>query len=78
MVQLGALNSQDAAEHVWTHESTANPALFAGKTHIVQTADVNGHTYYRLRVQGFESRAAASKFCGELLAAGSACTLASF
>jgi len=78
MVQLGALNSQDAAEHVWTHESTANPALFAGKTHIVQTADVNGHTYYRLRVEGFESRAAASRFCGELLAAGSACTLASF
>jgi Flp pilus assembly protein TadD len=78
MVQLGALNSQDAAEHVWTHESAANPALFAGKTHIIETADVNGHTYYRLRVQGFESRAAASRFCGELLAAGSACTLASF
>jgi hypothetical protein len=39
---------------------------------------VNGHTYYRLRVQGFDSRAAASKFCGEVLAAGSACTLASF
>ncbi len=78
MVQLGALNSADEAEHVWAHDSAANPALFAGKTHIVQTADVKGHTYYRLRVEGFDSKAAASKFCGELLAAGAACTLASF
>jgi Flp pilus assembly protein TadD len=78
MVQLGALNTQDEAEHVWSRESGANPALFAGKTHIVQTADVKGHTYYRLRVEGFESRSEAAKFCGEVLAAGSACTLASF
>jgi hypothetical protein len=56
----------------------ASPSLFAGKSPEIKTATINGKTFYRLRVGGFASNAAAGKFCGEVSAAGSACTLADF
>jgi Flp pilus assembly protein TadD len=77
-VQLGALASQDDAQHQWDHISGAMPALFGDKQPDIQTATVNGHTYYRLRTGSFESKAEAAKFCGEVSAAGNACTLANF
>lgn len=77
-VQLGALNSADAAERDWQAITAAAPALFNGKSPDIEPADVNGHAFYRLRVDGFASGAAASKFCAEVLAAGSPCTPANF
>lgn len=77
-VQLGALPSQDAAQHQWDKISGANPALFSGKSPDIKTASVNGKTYYRLRVGSFDSKAGAAKFCGEVSAAGNVCTLANF
>jgi cell division protein FtsN len=78
MVQLGALNSQPAAQQQWDRISGAMPALFGGKQPDIVAATVNGHVYYRLRTGSFDSKADAAKFCGEVSAAGNACTLANF
>jgi hypothetical protein len=77
-VQLAALNSNDDAQHAWTKLSTDYPSLFSDKTPDIQQAVVRGHTYFRLRIAGFDSRADAAKFCGEVLAAGKTCTVANF
>ncbi len=77
-VQLGALNSSDAAQRAWKTITGATPALFTGKSPDIQSATVNGKTFYRLRVGGFASKADAAKFCGEVSAAGNACTVANF
>jgi Flp pilus assembly protein TadD len=78
MVQLASLNSEDAAQAEWSKLSAANPSLFGSRQPDIQTAVVNGKTYYRLRTGGFASKADAAKFCGEVSAAGSTCTLANF
>jgi Flp pilus assembly protein TadD len=78
MVQLGALNSQPAAQQQWDRISGAMPALFGSKQPDIVAATVNGHVYYRLRTGSFDSKADAAKFCGEVSAAGNACTLANF
>jgi cell division septation protein DedD len=77
-VQLGALNTSDDAERAWKSISGATPALFNGKSPDIESATVNGRTFYRLRVGGFASKADAAKFCGEVSAAGNACTVANF
>ncbi len=77
-MQLGALNSQSAAEHQWDKVSASEPALFSGKSPEISMATVHGKTYYRLRVAGFAGKVDAAKFCAELSAAGSTCTVANF
>ncbi len=77
-VQLGALNSQPDAQHQWDRISGAMPALFGDKQPDIEPATVNGHVYYRLRTGNFDTKADAAKFCGEVSAAGDACTLANF
>jgi len=77
-VQLGALNSQSAAEHEWNKVSASEPALFSGKSPEISMATVHGKTYYRLRVAGFAGKVDAAKFCAELSTAGSTCTVANF
>lgn len=77
-VQLGALNSQSAAEHEWNKISASEPALFSGKSPEISMATVHGKTYYRLRVAGFAGKVDAAKFCAELSTAGSTCTVANF
>lgn len=77
-VQLGALNSAPDATSAWNRISGKMPSLFAGKDPRIETASVNGKTYYRLRTGGFASRGDAAKFCGEVSSAGSACTIADF
>jgi len=77
-VQLGALNSSDAAQHDWDSLNAASPALFSGKSPLIQSATVDGKLYYRLRVTGFSSHADAAHFCSQVTAAGHACTVANF
>lgn len=77
-VQLGALNTPDDAERAWREISGASPALFTGKEPQIQPVTVSGKTYYRLRIGGFPSNAEAARFCGEVSAAGNACTPADF
>jgi cell division septation protein DedD len=77
-VQLGALNSPADAERAWRNISDTVPALFTGKEPNIQPVTINGKTLYRLRVGGFDKKADAAKFCGEVSAAGNACTVANF
>jgi Flp pilus assembly protein TadD len=77
-VQLGALNSQDAAQSQWNKIYAAAPVLFHGKSPDIQQAMVKGQTYYRLRVDGFANNLDAARFCGEVSSAGYSCTVADF
>jgi len=77
-VQLGALNTQTAAQSQWDKIYAAAPALFRGKAPNIQQAEVNGQTYYRLRVAGFSNQVEAARFCGEVSSTGYACTVADF
>jgi len=77
-VQLGALSSQDGAQSAWDSLSGDLPALFGDKQPDIVSATVNGRVYYRLRTGSFDSKSEAAKFCGEVAAAGHACTLANF
>jgi Flp pilus assembly protein TadD len=77
-VQLAALNSPIAAERAWRHLQDRAPALFKGRVPAIEPAQVHDRTFYRLRVGGFADKAAAARFCGEVLAAGSPCTPADF
>ena len=77
-VQLGALNSSPAASDQWNKITASAPSLFQGKSPDIREAVVKGRTYYRLRVDGFSSNVDAARFCGEVSAAGYACTVANF
>jgi hypothetical protein len=77
-VQLAALDSRDAAMKEWDHLSHRMPALFDGRRPIFAQAQVNGHTWWRVRTAGFSSIAEASKFCEDVRAHGSACNVASY
>jgi Flp pilus assembly protein TadD len=77
-VQLASLNSPADAAREWSQLAGTLPALFGDRQPTIETATVNGHTYYRLRTGAFPSKAAAARFCGEVAAAGAPCTLANF
>ena len=77
-VQLGALNSPDAAERAWRSITASAPALFAGHEPEIEPVSVNGKNFYRLRTSGFATKADAARFCAEVSAAGNACTVANF
>jgi len=77
-VQLGAYGSESEASHAWDRISGDASSLLTGKSPTYETATVHGKTYVRLRVGGFTGKLDAAKFCAELSAAGSACTLANF
>jgi cell division protein FtsN len=77
-VQLGALNSQNAAQSQWNKIYAAAPVLFHGKSPDIQQAMVKGQTYYRLRVGGFANHLDAARFCGEVSSVGYSCTVADF
>jgi Flp pilus assembly protein TadD/cell division protein FtsN len=77
-VQLGALNSAPAAADAWNKITGRMPALFAGRNPDIESASVNGRTFYRLRTGTFPSRSAAEKFCSTVTSAGHACTIADF
>jgi Flp pilus assembly protein TadD len=77
-VQLGALDSAPDATNAWNHIAAKMPSLFAGMDPQIESASVKGKTYYRLRTGSFSNRGDAEKFCGQVSAAGNACTVADF
>jgi Flp pilus assembly protein TadD len=77
-VQLGALNSAPAATDAWNKIAGRMPALFAGRNPDIESATVNGRTFFRLRTGSFSSRGDAEKFCSTVTSAGHACTIADF
>nr|WP_254447554.1 SPOR domain-containing protein [Sphingomonas sp. ID1715] len=70
-VQLGAFPSQDSARKTWESMSKRFGYL-AEKGQSIVKADVNGRTFYRLRV-GTASPAEAKDICARLRVAGENC-----
>lgn len=73
LVQIGAFDSNAIAQSEFTRVSGRFGALFSGKAPVVQEHRVNGRTFYRLRVAGFDSREDARRFCAALIEAGTDC-----
>lgn len=77
LVQIGAFDSNALADGEWNRISGKFGALFAGKGQVIQKAESNGRTFWRLRVAGFDSRDDARRFCAALVAEGTDCIPAS-
>lgn len=73
LVQIGAFDSNALAEGEWNRISGKFGALFSGKGQVIQKAESNGRTFWRLRVAGFDSRDDARRFCAALVAEGTDC-----
>ena len=69
LVQLGAFDSRDEADAVWSSLSASYYDYFALHPKVVEEATANGKTFYRLRAFGFDDLAAAQNFCAMLVAA---------
>lgn len=78
MVQLGALDSAAEAHRQWDTLQHQAPELFGTRAPLIETVTREGRTYYRLRLRGFESVAAARAFCIKAHARSIACTPAQF
>ena len=72
-IQLGALVSMAKADEAWQILLARVPDLLAGRTPVVMPGTVNGRTFYRLRLGGFSSGAAAAAFCDRLKTRHVAC-----
>ncbi|MDR3530981.1 MAG: SPOR domain-containing protein [Rhodopila sp.] len=72
-VQMGALDSAQAARAEWRRIRARWPDLLADRTPTVQEADVHDRTFWRLRTGLFASAGDANDFCARLHAAGSGC-----
>lgn len=77
-VQLAALGSKEAAQRAWDHLIRKMPGVLAGRHPLFVEATVNGHTYWRVRLAGFRTRADAAQFCQDVRAHGGACDVAAF
>lgn len=73
LVQIAATGSEASAITEWNRYSKASGELFAGAERVVQQADVNGKTVYRLRVGSFASKDDAAAFCSAFKAKGGNC-----
>jgi cell division protein FtsN len=72
VVQLGAFDSAALAKSQWMKISQSRGALKDYGT-VHSTVQVNGRTFYRLAVRGFENRGAAWATCGMLRTSGQDC-----
>src|SRR3546814_14319372 len=64
--------SAQCVNQAWKHVSAQFPHI-RGYTTFGNTAKINGRTFYRLALAGFDSRQDAQKTCSALRAKGSAC-----
>ena len=72
-VQIGAFDSDAVAASEWGRVAGKHGNLFSGKGQVIQKHEVNGRTFWRLRVAGFGSRDEARQFCQALIAKGTDC-----
>lgn len=73
LVQLGALDSVEAAEREWDRLNARFGDFMVGKKRVIQKATKGGRTFYRLRAQGFDGLSDARRFCTQLVAQNALC-----
>ncbi|MEM0930131.1 MAG: SPOR domain-containing protein [Pseudomonadota bacterium] len=73
VVQVGAFDSNAAALDYFEGLSGRLGSLVASKQPDVQRAEVNGRTFYRLRIGPFTSKDAATQYCSTLKARSQDC-----
>lgn len=77
-VQLGALESEQAAVAEWQRLTHRMPDLLGSRRPAVLRAEREGKTLWRLRTGGFSDVAAATAFCAQVRSKGTVCAVASF
>ena len=73
LVQLGAYESAEVARAQWDKIGGQFSEYFTGKSRVVQRAQSNGKTFYRLRAMGFDDLSDARRFCSALMAQQADC-----
>lgn len=73
IVQIGAPSSEAAANAEWDKRARTAPELFSAAERLIQRADVNGKTVYRVRAGSFATGADADSFCNAFKAKGGQC-----
>ena len=73
VVQLGDFATDNAAGREWRKIRTSFADLLSESTWFIQKATSGGRPIHRLRVSGFEDRAAAESFCSRLNARHGIC-----
>jgi len=63
LVQFGTYDSTDEARAAWAKLSGQFGDLMASKAMVLQPAESNGRSFWRLRAHGFEDEADARRFC---------------
>lgn len=72
-VQLGAFNSEKAAQSEWRRLQKKLPSIMAGRQPAITTIERDGTTFWRLRTSGFPDQSTASGFCSEVRPAKARC-----
>jgi Flp pilus assembly protein TadD len=75
VVQLAALDSEEAAHDKWEELAKRFPALLGARQPIYSQTARDGHTFWRVRTTGFQDVAQAQSFCARVRTAGGACTV---
>ena len=78
MVQLAAVDTEQAAKTEWQRLAKKIPDLLGRREPVVQKAERDGKTVWRIRLGGFADTAEATSFCSKVRAKGGACSLATF
>ena len=65
-VQLVSTSSETAAQNEWENLSKKYPAILGDKSHTISQTEINGKTYYRLRVSNIATSEQATEICNQL------------
>ena len=78
MVQLAAMDNEQAAQTEWQRLVKRMPELLGDRRLVMQKAEKDGQPIWRVRTGGFPDIADATGFCQKVRAKGAACSIASF
>ncbi len=73
LVQFGTFDTTDEARAAWALLQGRYGALLDDKARVLQPAESNGRTFWRLRAHGFADEADARRFCLAFVAEGATC-----
>lgn len=73
LAQIGAFDDVASARSEWDRIALQHAALFEGKNRVIQPANAAGRTFYRLRVEGFQTEDDSRRFCAAIEAGDLRC-----